>query len=268
MNTARKNILGKWIRIGLLVILLLAVVLGILWNRHLNKSALIAAYETPQNQIVYLLGTLHESHFNKFLGYSMEDITSVIANIEPDTVLIEAREEMYDEYGVVDGPIDMTVVYSYCLVNDIKVGMVDWWVVDNEFKENSTNVKRDDKIFENINRKVKTLPAKTTILVVCGSGHFYEQSERFIANGFAKKLIPNKSDIFVSKKDGFTYPDSLEDQWEKRAYFYAYTFPQIIENDPNLSDNIKSQFTDGNHDSFYHSQMAYNTLFRKNMLYK
>ena len=269
MNTTRKNKLGKRIRIGLLIMLLLTgVTLGFLWNRYLNKSALIAAYETPQNQRVYLLGTLHKTHFNKYLGYSMEDITSAIANIEPDNVLIEAREEMYDEYGVVDGPVDMTVAYSYCLDNEIKIGMVDWWVVDNDFKEDSTNEKRDDKIFENINRKLKTLPSKTTIMVVCGSGHFHEQSERFIANGFVRKGISNKSDIFVSKKDEFTYPDSLEDEWEKRAYFYAYTFPQIIANDPNLSDNIKSQFTDGNHDSFYHSQMAYGELFRKNLLYQ
>lgn len=141
-------------------------------------------------------------------------------------------------------------------------------MVDNDFKSNSTNEKRDDKIFEKISLKLNDLPPETTILVVCGSGHFHEQSERFIANGFVRKMIPNKSNIFVSEKDGFTYPDSLEDEWEKRAYFYAYTLPQIIANDPNLSDDIKSQFTEGNHDSFYNCQMAYSELFRKNMLYK
>jgi hypothetical protein len=39
---------------------------------------------------------------------------------EPEKV-IEARENIYNESDVVD----MTVVYSYCLDNDIKVGMVD-----------------------------------------------------------------------------------------------------------------------------------------------
>ncbi len=270
MNAAKKkHKLRNRILIGLLIILLLAVItLGFLWNRHLNKSSLVASFNTPQNQTVYLLGTLHESHFNKLLGYSMEDITSAIANIKPDRVLIEAREEMYNEYGVVDGPVDMAVVYSYCLDNDIKVGMVDWWVVDNGFQGNSTNEKRDDKISENINLKLNALPPETTILVVCGSGHFHEQSERFIANGFVRKTLTNKSDIFVSEKDGFTYPESLQVVWEKRAFFYAYTLPQIIANDPNLSAEIKAQFTDGNHDNFYNSQMVYCELFRGNKLYE
>jgi hypothetical protein len=38
---------------------------------------------------------------------------------EPEKV-IEAREDIYNESGVVD----MTMVYSYCLDNDIKVGLV------------------------------------------------------------------------------------------------------------------------------------------------
>lgn len=269
MNAAKKKHKHRnRILIGFLIVLLLAVIaLGFVLNRNLNKNALIASFETPQNQTVYLLGTIHKTHFNKFVGYSMEDITSAIANIKPDCILIEAREEIYNEYGVVDGPVDMTVVYSYCLDNDIKVGMVDWWMVDNDFKSNSTNEKRDDKIFENINLKLNALPPETTILVVCGSGHFYEQSERFIANGFVKKTLTNKSDIFVSEKDGFTYPESLEDVWEKRAFFYAYTLPQIVANDPNLNEDIKSQFTDGNHDNFYNSQMTYSQLFRGNKLY-
>nr|WP_320024171.1 hypothetical protein [uncultured Acetobacterium sp.] len=270
MNAAKKkHKLRNRILIGLLIILLFAVsTLGFLWNRHLNKNSLVASFNTPQNQTVYLLGTLHESHFNNFLGYSMEDITSAIANIKPDRVLIEAREEMYNEYGVVDGPVDMAVVYSYCLDNDIKVGMVDWWVVDNDFQGNSTNEKRDDKISENINLKLNDLPPEATILIVCGSGHFHEQTERFITNGFVRKTLTNKSDIFVSEKDGFTYPESLEAVWEKRAFFYAYTLPQIIATDPNLSDEIKAQFTDGNHDNFYNSQMVYCELFRGNKLYE
>jgi stalled ribosome rescue protein Dom34 len=76
---------------------------------------------------------------------------------------------------------------------------LEWWMVDNDFKSNSTNEKRDDKIFEKISLKLNDLPPETTILVVCGSGHFHEQSERFIANGFVRKMIPN-SLIFLSVK--------------------------------------------------------------------
>lgn len=113
------------------------------------------------------------------------------------------------------------------------------------------------------------MPSETTILIVCGSEHFHEQSEWFIANGFVRKTLTNKSDISVSEKGRSTYPESLKDVLsEKRAFFYVYTLLQIIANGPNLSDEIKSQFTDENHNNYYNSQMVYCELFRGNRLYE
>ena len=176
-----KSKIKNRILIALAIVLIVALVaLGLFWNRYLNKNSLLEKYETPKVQEVYLLGTFHKDHFNKWFNYSMEDILSVVENVQPDVVFIEAREEYFKDYGVVDGPIDMSVVYSYCIDNDIPVEMVDWWVVDNSFKSNTTSNKRDNMIFANIANKLKTIDADTKILVVCGSGHFYEQEERFL----------------------------------------------------------------------------------------
>ena len=103
--------------IGLLIIIIASImVLGLLWNRYLNKNSLLKKFATTQNQEVYLLGTLHENHFSKWINYSMEDLLNVVQKVKPDVVFIEAREQYFKDYGVVDGPIDMTVIYSYCIM--------------------------------------------------------------------------------------------------------------------------------------------------------
>jgi hypothetical protein len=206
-----------------LILIVVVAVLILLWNRYLNKNSLIEKFTTTQGQEVYLLGTFHENHFNKWINYSMEDILSSVENLKPNVVFIEAREKYFKDYGVMDGPIDMAVVYSYCKDNNIPVEMVDWWVVDNSYKSNTTNDKRDDMIFANIDNKLMTINADTRILVVCGAGHYYEQVKRFLNNGFEKKKLKNKSTYFDRQDKEFEYPAGLEEVWEKRAYFYAYT---------------------------------------------
>ncbi|MCM1387143.1 MAG: hypothetical protein NC231_07440 [Bacillus sp. (in: Bacteria)] len=240
-----------------------ALIIGIvLWNRYLNKNSLLAKFVTEKEQEVYLLGTIHESHFNKWFHYSMEDVLHVIENVEPDVVYMEAREEYFREYGVVDGPIDMNVVYSYCLDNNITTEMIDWWVVDNNYQSNTTSTLRDDNMFNNIKDKLQSLDKHTKVLVVCGSGHFHEQSERFQKEGFIPRSISQKRKYFMSDNADFHYPPGCAEVWEKRAYFYAYTYPGLIEADDTLNEDIKKQFTDGNHDAFYRQQMEYCELFR------
>lgn len=264
-NRGKKKIV-KRIVIGLAIIII--AVLALLWNRYLNKNSLLRKYETPYQQEVYLLGTLHKDHFNKWINYSMEDILSVVKNVQPDCVFIEAREEYFRDYGVVDGPIDMSVIYSYCLNNDIPVEMVDWWVVDNSFKTNSTNDRRDDMIFNKIDNKLKVMDSDKKVLVVCGAGHFYKQDKRFKNNEYKYNRIKNKATYLKSKDIAFEYPAGVEDVWKQRAYFYAYTMPQIIGQDNTLDDDIKAGFTEGNHDEFYNQQLKFCELFINNELYQ
>lgn len=255
--------------IGLTIILTtVVVVLSLLWNRYLNRNSFLEQFETARNQEAYLLGTFHESHFNKWINYSMEDVLSVVENVQPDVVFIEAREEYFSDYGVVDGPIDMAVVYSYCIDNNIQVRMIDWWVVDNQYQAGTTSDKRDDMIFKNIDKQLTELQENTKVLVVCGAGHFYEQTSRFLHAGFKNQKIENKSTYFNSSSRTFKYPNSAESVWEQRAYFYAYTYPNIIEQDDTLRDELKAEFTNGNHDAFYEQQIKYCGLFSNNQLYE
>lgn len=64
----------------------------------------------------------------------------------------------------------------------------------------------------------------------------------------------------------FKYPVSVEAVWEQRAYFYAYTYPDIVGQDKTLDEDIKSGFTEGDHDAFYQQQLEYCDLFSKNEL--
>lgn len=244
------------------------VVLSLLWNRYLNRNSLLDKFETVRNQEVYLLGTFHETHFNKWINYSMEDVLSVVENVQPNVVFIEAREEYFSDYGVVDGPIDMAVVYSYCKDNNIQVKMIDWWVVDNQYQAGTTSNKRDDMIFKNIDKQLDELQESKKVLVVCGAGHFYEQTSRFLDAGFNNQKIENKSTYFNNNRRTFKYPISAESVWEQRAYFYAYTYPNIIEQDDTLRAEIKAEFTNGNHDAFYEQQIKYCNLFSNNQLYE
>lgn len=260
----KKYIIGSVV--GLLTII--GVVLFLLWNRYLNKNSLLTRFVTESGQEIYLLGTYHENHFNKWFNYSMEDMLCVVENVQPDMVFLEAREEYFEQYGVVDGPIDMSVVYSYCLEHDIPVEFVDWWVVDNNYQSGTTSDVRDDAIFSNIKRKLQDLKNNETVLVVCGGGHFYEQAKRFERAGFVEKKMSQKSTYFSSESVVFAYPTSAAEVWEKRAYFYAYTYPEIIGADATLDESIKAQFTDGNHDAFYKQQIRYCDWFRENVLFE
>lgn len=250
------------------IIAMVIVITFFLWNKYLNKNSLLGKYITRQEQEVYLLGTFHKNHFDKWLDYSMEDVLSVLENIQPDVVFIEAREEVFIEYGVIDGPIDMALVYSYCVDNDIPIEMIDWWVVDNSFKANSTNDMRDDMIFANIDNKLSTVEEGSKVLVVCGAGHFYEQSERFVNKGYKAQKIKNKSTYFDGSSEEFQYPTGVEDVWKQRSYFYAYTFPEIVRQDNTLNEDIKAEFAEGDHDAFYNQQLIYLEYFSENKLYK
>lgn len=248
-------------------VLALAVILGAVWcNINLNKNNLVKRYEAPAGQEVYIMGTFHKDHFVKLFNYSMEDVVSAVKNINPDVVFIEAREEYFKEYGVVDGPMDMSVVYSYCYNNGIPVEMIDWWIVDNEFKSNSTNDKRDDNIFVNIQIKLGETAPDKRVLIVCGAGHLTPQTARFKDNDFKKLKINNVPELFIGEGE-FEYPVGTEDVWEKRAYFYAYTFPKIISSDDTLNDETKSMFVNDYQDEFYEEETKYCEIFKNNILF-
>ena len=245
-----------------------AVILGFLWNTYLNKNTMLKKFQSQQGQEVYILGTMHQYHFNEWLGYSMADLLHVIAEVQPDAVVLEAREEMFQEYGAVDGPVEMSVVYAYCAGQNIPVEMVDWWVVENDTQMNSTTDLRDDHIYRNIADKLLLQEDDERVLVILGLGHLSAQSKRLASNGFQPVTISNVGQYFEGDEASFVYPAGAAEAWEKRAFFYAYTHPEIVAQNDALNDEVKAQWTPGNPDGFYREQMVYCEWFENNILFQ
>lgn len=217
-------------------------------------------------QEIYLMGTFHTEHFRQYANYSMEEMINAIHNIEPDVVFLEARENSFVEYGVVDGPIDMCVAYCYCMDNHIPVEMIDYWIIDNNFKENTTTDERDDHIHENIMEKLNFYENQK-ILVLCGFGHLSAQTNRLLESGGQSASISHKSSLFDGETSNFTYPDQICDVWERRVLFYGHTVPKLVQADDSLNEDIKASWAEDETNTFYNRQMEYCELFQNNQLY-
>ncbi|MBO7221436.1 MAG: hypothetical protein J6V37_00140, partial [Clostridia bacterium] len=171
------------ISIVITLVILMAVAFYVNLKLFTVKKVLMS-----EQQEVYIMGTFHTEHFERYANYSIEEMINAINNIEPDVIFIEARESIFTEYGVVDGPIDMCVAYSYCSDNNIPVEMIDYWEITNDSKTNTTTTERDDHIHNNIMGKLADYENKR-ILVICGFGHLNAQSERLIEAGGQNSIL-------------------------------------------------------------------------------
>ena len=245
----------------LVLIVLIAVTLYVNLKNFTVKKVLMT-----DGQEIYLMGTFHNEHFKQYVNYSIEEMINAINNIEPDVVFIEARENSFVEYGVVDGPIDMCIAYCYCMDNNIPVEMIDYWIIDNDFKANTTTNERDDCIHENIMEKLN-LYENQRILVICGFGHLDAQTNRLIESGGQSEYISHMSSLFDKETLDFTYPSQICDVWEQRVLFYGHTVPKLVQADDTLNEDTKASWVEDENNTFYNSQMKYCELFQNNKLY-
>lgn len=259
---------GSKVKKGIKYILfILAFIFAVVLVIYINlKNFTVKKIIMNGNQEIYVLGTFHKEHFERYANYSINEMINAIDNIEPDVVFIEAREESFAEYGVVDGPIDMCIAYSYCMDKDIPIEMVDYWKVDNNYKANTTNDDRDDHIHENIMKKMN-LYENRRIMVICGFGHLNAQTKRLLADGGKKEKIKNISALFQSDITDFSYPPSIYEVWEQRALFYGHTFPNLVQADDSINDEIKAMWQEDENNDFYNRQMEYCELFKNDRLY-
>ncbi len=257
----KKAIICAAVTLGIIFILTAIIYINL-------KNFTVKRVQTEGGQEIYLMGTFHVNHFDSWANYSIEEMLNAIENINPDVVFIEAREESYEQYGVVDGPVDMCIAYCYCRDNDIPVEMVDYWKVDNEnYKTNTTTDDRDNHIHQRIMEKLGLYEGKK-VLVICGFGHLYSQVNRLSTDGFKKAKIAKVSRLFKGNGKEFAYPSMICDVWEHRVLFYAYTYPESIQADETINDEVKALWpVDENH-WFYDSEMKYCDLFRTNQLYR
>lgn len=259
MTKKKKRIIMISIVITLVILIVAALYVNL--KVFTVKKVLMA-----DEQEVYIMGTFHTEHFKRYANYSIEEMINAVKNIEPDVVFIEARENSYTEYGVVDGPIDMCIAYSYCSDNNIPVEMIDHWEITNDSKTNTTTEERDDRIHNNIMEKLADYESKR-ILVICGFGHLSAQTERLMEVGGQKQYISHKSGLFKGEKEKFVYPGELCDVWEERVLFYAHTVPQLVQKNEALNEETKAKWPEDVDGAFYNWQMKYCNLFEGNNLY-
>ena len=259
MTKKKKRIVTLSIIITLVILVVVALYVNL--KVFTVKKVLMA-----DEQEVYIMGTFHTEHFERYANYSIEEMINAVKNIEPDVVFIEARENSYTEYGVVDGPIDMCIAYSYCSDNNIPVEMIDHWEITNDSKTNTTTEERDDRIHNNIMEKLADYENKR-ILVICGFGHLHAQTERLMEAGGQKQYISHKGDLFKGEKEKFVYPSKLCNVWEERVLFYAHTVPRLVQENETLNEETKAKWPEDVEGSFYNWQMKYCNLFEGNNLY-
>lgn len=259
MTKKKKRIIFVSIVVALVILIVAALYVNL-------KAFTIKKVLMAEEQEVYIMGTFHTEHFERYANYSIEEMINAINSIEPDVVFIEARENSYTEYGVVDGPIDMCIAYSYCSDNNIPVEMIDHWEITNDSKTNTTTEERDDRIHNNIMEKLAEYESKR-ILVICGFGHLSAQTERLMEVGGQKQYISHKSGLFKGEKEKFVYPGELCDVWEERVLFYAHTVPQLVQKNEALNEETKAKWPEDVDGAFYNWQMKYCNLFEGNNLY-
>lgn len=251
----------------LAVLAFLALTLRIFWNMYFNKYCQLRKFSTKDNKTIFCLSTLHNLHLKRWTKYSLEDILTVIKNLKPDTVFIEAREEYFKKFDIVDGAVEMAVVYAYCTENNIPVEFVDWWEYDESYytKVKTSTTKRDDEINKNISKKMAKLQSGKTSLFIGGRLAVTEQSIRFRKNGFIAQTIPKIKNLFKSLEP-FAYPESLSDIWERRAHFYAYEYAEIIHSNKKISEELRNKYP-LNNEGFFNWQKRYCLLFNQHNLY-
>jgi len=193
------------------------------------KEDVLACYDA-EGKIVYTLGTRHQKHFYPQCEYSLQDIQSVIENVNPDYVFIECREEIFDTYQALDGPQEFQFIYAYCIDHNISVELIDWYLTDNETitKTNSTSDERDNKIFYNIYDKMHQVKDGETVLICYGDMHFYYQQPRMERAGWEKIELEDTKQFFVSKQEGFLYPESMLQIVQNCIDYYGDEFMEEV----------------------------------------
>lgn len=200
-------------------IMVIALVLSVLYFKYIYKENNLTLYINEDNtQKVYILGTIHEYHFNSWLNYSYLDVQNVVENIKPDLLLLEVDQEIYNDYGVVKSPVEMIPLWCYALEQGINVKGVDWFEVTENSRSWTTNKERDDHIFENT---MASIEDESVVLIILGATHRIEQAKRFKDSGYKHQKIHDKTALFINdNRDKFDYPTNTVLELEKQIEYW------------------------------------------------
>lgn len=208
---------------------------GPLLHLGTNFSDVFSCLETPTKSELYCLGTIHGAHFSN-KEYTLRHLQNIIENVKPDYIFIESREDTYQKYGVLDGPMEMRFLFAYGREHNIPVEMIDYWYIDDEFPklQNSTWPERDKEMMKNIQKKLKTVKEGEKVLLCFGTAHYYYEVPKFEKMGFKERPIKNKADYLKGPQD-FKYPKTLAQDLKNYIYYSQNSLQDILNN--NIKDN-------------------------------
>ncbi|MBW2700679.1 MAG: hypothetical protein JRF33_07640 [Deltaproteobacteria bacterium] len=163
---------------------------------------------------VYLLGTIHEDHLTSG-EYSLLHLKAVIENLHPDLLLLEQRPQMVAEGYAGDGPIEMPFAHLTALEMSIPVDGIDWWKKGSSIRRTDAN--RDDRMYRNLQERI---PAKGTVLVLCGYSHVPELIERMMNDRYVEaEISSSRRDFLFDIGDSLlSYPPGMKHAIAQRVY--------------------------------------------------
>lgn len=219
MNTDKRKFLNRIIVSIVFVVLGIALVSFVLFFRYIHKENNLVLYINKDNtQKVYILGTIHEYHFESLLNYSYLNVQNVVENIRPDLLLLEVDQEAYNDYGVIKSPVEMIPLWCYASEQGISMKGVDWFEVTENSRSWTTNKERDDHIFENTMASIGDEPV---VLIILGATHRIEQAKRFEYSGYKQQGILDKTALFINDTNNkFEYPANTVAELEKQVEYW------------------------------------------------
>lgn len=209
---------------------------GPLLHSGTRFSNVFTSLETLNKSKLYCLGTIHGAHFSN-KDYTLRHLQNIVENLKPDYIFIESREDTYQKYGVLDGPIEMRFLFAYGREHNIPVEMIDYWYIDDNFPklQNTTWAERDEEMMKNIQEKLKNVKEGEKVLLCFGTAHYYYEVPRFKKMGFKERPIENKVDYLKGPED-FEYPKTLAQDLKDFIYYSQHGLQDILNS--NIKDNI------------------------------
>lgn len=224
-NILRKRIVKISAAVLSLLLLSTVLIVAALYRKYVDKESNLVLYTSPDNtQQIYILGTIHEYHFNPLLGYAYPEVQNVLDLIKPDLLLLEVDQEVFERYGVIKSPIEMIPLWCRATESGIPVKGIDWFEVTKDSRSWTTDKIRDDHIF---NRSVAAIGSEAVVLIIVGATHRIEQANRFEAEGFQRQEIADKSLFFGEPNiDEFKYPAATVAEVDKQIEYWRTTAPE------------------------------------------
>lgn len=209
-----------------------------------RKESNLLLFEKGGKQI-YVLGTIHQFHFLEEHSYSLAQVLSVIREVKPDVLLVEARPETLEKHNAIDGPFEMIFARCYANQKGIPVKGIDWWTVvkDSETK-NAIDLERDNKMVENIMVATKDYDR---ILALVGASHRERMPKLLEQNGYAKIEFDNISSFFVDSDTPFEYPKGMSEEYIRSKNYYENEFIGEINQNITPNDELYEMFIELTH---------------------